>query len=174
MYLYVGSGFSSSIFFSVLLQILQGKKLCPTPTHLVVINRGLSYQWPLPPFHPTKLHSHLPPNHSLRPHTCTLPPVTQDLTPDLTPTHHISFPGRQSHAQTFQDNTESTSCNLNSGGECQHGTRTDLKHMEDRQAHAQVTRGVGVRHHLSVPMRGGEDLGEYMFLNSADSSSLSE
>jgi len=25
-----------------------------------------------------------------------------------------------------------------------------------------------------VPMRGGEDLGEYMFLNSADSSSLSE
>ena len=35
---------SSSIFFSVLLQILRGKKLCPTPTHLVVINRRLSYQ----------------------------------------------------------------------------------------------------------------------------------
>ena len=34
--------------------------------------------------------------------------------------------------------------------------------------------GGGVRHHLSVSLRGGWDIGKYMFLNSADCSSLSE
>ena len=42
-------------------------------------------------FHPTTLYSHLPPNHTIQPHTQTLPPVTQDLTPDLTPTHHVDI-----------------------------------------------------------------------------------
>jgi len=51
------------------------------------------------------------------------------------------LPGRQQHARTFQDHAESTSCNLNSGGDGQRGTRTDLKHMKDRQARARV-RGV--------------------------------
>ena len=93
-----------------------------------------------PFFHPTTLHSHLSPNHTLPPHTHLLPPVTQELKPDLTPKYHTSMPGRQSHARTFQDNAESKSFNLNSGGECWRCTRTDL---EDRQARARATRGGG-------------------------------
>ena len=113
-------------------------------------------------FHPTTLHSHLrvPPILTLLPHTRTLPPVTL-LTPDLTPTRHTSIPGRHPHVRTFQDHAESTNCNLNNGEDGQRGTRTDLKHwhMDDRPARTHVTRGGGVRHHLSVTMMGGGDLG---------------
>jgi len=60
--------------------------------------------------------------------------------------------------------------------------------VEDRQARtrvprggggrkttrARLTRGVKDRKYLSVSMRGGGDLGQYIFWKSADSSSLSE
>jgi len=98
-----------------------------------------------PSFHPTTLHSHLrvPPDHNLPRQTRTLPPVTQVLRPDITPTHHISILGRHQYVRTFQDHFESTIFNLNCGGEGQRGTCTDLKHMEDRQACARVTGGKG-------------------------------
>jgi len=75
-------------------------------------------------------------------------------------------------------------CNLNSGGDGRRGTRTDLKHVEDRQARARVPPGEGVREttrarvtrggggkNLPVPRGGG---GKQLFLNSANSSSLSD
>jgi len=125
-------------------------------------------------FHPTAPHCHVPPNHTIPPHNRTLPPVTQDLTPELTSTHHTCIPGTQLHAQTSQNQAESTSFNLNCCEDDWQGTRTDLRYMEDKSARARVTRGGGVRHHLSVSRRRGGDLGEYMILNSADFSSLSD
>ena len=101
--------------FSLFLQIW--RVICLRPTHLVAVTSRLSNQLPFPPSTPH--HSHLPPNHTLPPHTRTLPPVTQDLTPHLTPTHHTSIPGRQPHVRIFQDHAESTSFNLNSGGDGQ-------------------------------------------------------
>ena len=37
------------------------------------------------------------------------------------------------------------SYNLNRGGDGRRSTRTEFKHAEDRQAHARVPRGKGVR-----------------------------
>jgi len=54
--------------------------------------------------------------------------------------YNVYLPG---YAQTFQDHAESTSCNLNSGGDGRRDTRTDLKHVEDRQVRARVTPGGG-------------------------------
>jgi len=64
--------------------------------------------------------------------------------PDRTPSHHNGIPGTQPHAQTFQDHAEPTSFNLNCGGHGQRGARTDIKYMEDRQAHARVEWGGGL------------------------------
>jgi len=42
-----------------------------------------------------------------------------------------------------QTNKEPTSCNLNSGGDGQRNTRTDLKRMQDRQAQRAITAAAG-------------------------------
>jgi len=47
------------------------------------------------------------------------------------------------HARTFQDHAEFISCNLNSGGDGRRRTRTDLKHVKDRQARVRVPREGG-------------------------------
>ena len=60
-----------------------------------------------PSFHPTTLFSLLSHNHTLPPHNHTLPSVTQDLTPDLTPTHHTCIPGTPPHTRTYHDHAES-------------------------------------------------------------------
>jgi len=112
--------------------------------NIFVRGRGLSDQRPHPPSTPQYCtHTSYP----TTPHTHTLPPIRYNLTPDFSPTRHTSIPGRQPHVRTFQDHAESISCNpgLNSGGNDQRGTRTDLKYMQNygRQTRARVTRGGG-------------------------------
>ena len=64
----------------------------------------------------------------------------------------------QRFARTFLDHAESIRFNLNRGGDVRRGTRTELKHVEDRQARAQGSRGEGVRQttHAQLTRGGGE------------------
>ena len=100
-------------------------------------------------------------HHYLRESTvssCPLPPHTAFSAPSLlyrwsaqTTTvmdgsgqqylYNVCLPGRPWYARTFQVHAEKMSCNLHSGGDGRRSTRTDLKHVEDRQARARVPRG---------------------------------
>jgi len=93
-----------------------------------LVGSSSRHQWTLwqvtsKSFHPTPLHLFLTPNRTLPPHNRTPPSFTQDLTPDLPPTHHSYILGTHLHVRTFQDHAKSTRFNINCGGDGRRSTR---------------------------------------------------